>query len=153
MARPTGLLETAGRLFQPSGLAATPLGSNCYRNLSNNVRLLGRNTQVNTNGPARGPFSFTGAPDRIRTCDPQIRNLVLYPSELRAHLYLSISYRFSHGEISKHATNTQHLRNQITHSPRQSAVLRHRASLPNWLRTLSVFYRDCFPQGDRRCQP
>jgi hypothetical protein len=26
-----------------------------------------------------------GAPDRIRTCDPQIRNLVLYPTELRAH--------------------------------------------------------------------
>jgi hypothetical protein len=25
-----------------------------------------------------------GAPDRIRTCDPQIRNLVLYPAELRA---------------------------------------------------------------------
>ena len=25
-----------------------------------------------------------GAPDRIRTCDPQIRNLVLYPTELRA---------------------------------------------------------------------
>ena len=27
----------------------------------------------------------SGAPDRIRTCDPQIRNLVLYPTELRAH--------------------------------------------------------------------
>jgi hypothetical protein len=26
-----------------------------------------------------------GAPDRIRTCGPQIRNLVLYPTELRAH--------------------------------------------------------------------
>src|SRR3546814_12393418 len=25
-----------------------------------------------------------GAPDRIRTCGPQIRNLVLYPAELRA---------------------------------------------------------------------
>ena len=25
-----------------------------------------------------------GAPDKIRTCDPQIRNLVLYPTELRA---------------------------------------------------------------------
>ena len=25
-----------------------------------------------------------GAPGRIRTCDPQIRNLVLYPTELRA---------------------------------------------------------------------
>ena len=27
-----------------------------------------------------------GDPDRIRTCDPQIRNLVLYPTELRDHL-------------------------------------------------------------------
>ncbi len=26
-----------------------------------------------------------GAPGRTRTCDPQIRNLVLYPAELRAH--------------------------------------------------------------------
>ncbi len=24
-----------------------------------------------------------GVPDRIRTCGPQIRNLVLYPAELR----------------------------------------------------------------------
>ena len=24
-----------------------------------------------------------GDPDRIRTCDPEIRNLVLYPAELR----------------------------------------------------------------------
>ena len=31
-----------------------------------------------------GPFVY-GAPDRIRTCGPQIRNLVLYPTELRAH--------------------------------------------------------------------
>ena len=31
-----------------------------------------------------GPLVF-GAPDRIRTCGPQIRNLVLYPTELRAH--------------------------------------------------------------------
>jgi hypothetical protein len=28
----------------------------------------------------------TGAPGRIRTSDPQIRSLVLYPAELRAHL-------------------------------------------------------------------
>ncbi len=28
---------------------------------------------------------FIGVPDRIRTCDPQIRNLVLYPAELRGH--------------------------------------------------------------------
>ena len=26
---------------------------------------------------------FVGDPDRIRTCDPQIRNLMLYPAELR----------------------------------------------------------------------
>ena len=30
-----------------------------------------------------------GAPDRIRTCGPQIRNLVLYPAELRAHCFES----------------------------------------------------------------
>jgi hypothetical protein len=43
-----------------------------------------------------GPLVF-GAPDRIRTCGPQIRNLVLYPTELRALLYFSISYRYSLG--------------------------------------------------------
>ena len=26
----------------------------------------------------------TGAPGRIRTCDPKLRRLVLYPAELRA---------------------------------------------------------------------
>ena len=31
-------------------------------------------------------LDFIGVPDRIRTCDPQIRNLVLYPAELRGHL-------------------------------------------------------------------
>jgi hypothetical protein len=40
--------------------------------------------QVNKKGPARGPFLFTGAPDRIRTCDPCLRRAVLYPAELRA---------------------------------------------------------------------
>ena len=33
-----------------------------------------RNSQLTEN---------TGDPDRIRTCDPQIRNLMLYPAELR----------------------------------------------------------------------
>lgn len=30
------------------------------------------------------PSEMTGAPDRIRTCGLQIRNLLLYPTELRA---------------------------------------------------------------------
>ena len=29
---------------------------------------------------------MVGAPERIRTSDPQIRSLVLYPAELRARL-------------------------------------------------------------------
>src|SRR5258707_3113632 len=29
------------------------------------------------------PAQFCGDPDRIRTCGPQIRNLMLYPAELR----------------------------------------------------------------------
>lgn len=28
-------------------------------------------------------LNVRGAPDRIRTCGPQIRNLMLYPAELR----------------------------------------------------------------------
>ena len=31
-----------------------------------------------------GFFAFSGAPDRIRTCDPCLRRAVLYPAELRA---------------------------------------------------------------------
>ena len=32
-----------------------------------------------------------GVPDRIRTCDPQIRNLMLYPAELRGLLFARVS--------------------------------------------------------------
>src|SRR5690606_1427273 len=41
------------------------------------------------------PNSFLegGAPDRIRTCGPQIRNLVLYPAELRAHAIKPLGMR------------------------------------------------------------
>ena len=28
----------------------------------------------------------------IRTCDPQIRNLVLYPTELRAQININVTY-------------------------------------------------------------
>ncbi len=31
------------------------------------------------------PFEIIGAPGRIRTHDPQIRSLVLYPAELPVH--------------------------------------------------------------------
>jgi hypothetical protein len=34
---------------------------------------------------------FYGAPERIRTSDPQIRSLVLYPAELRAPVRLRLS--------------------------------------------------------------
>ena len=30
-----------------------------------------------------------GVPDRIRTCGPRIRNPVLYPAELRAHVFFN----------------------------------------------------------------
>ena len=35
-------------------------------------------------GSCRG-VELIGDPGRIRTCDPQIRNLMLYPAELRGH--------------------------------------------------------------------
>jgi hypothetical protein len=34
--------------------------------------------------PAKCLILFVGAPEEIRTPDPQIRSLVLYPAELRA---------------------------------------------------------------------
>jgi hypothetical protein len=34
-----------------------------------------------------------GAPERIRTSDPQIRSLMLYPAELRAHTKLACALR------------------------------------------------------------
>ena len=37
------------------------------------------------------PERRAGVPDRIRTCGPQIRNLVLYPSELRGRSGLGVS--------------------------------------------------------------
>ena len=33
-----------------------------------------------------GPCRVNGVPDRNRTCNPQLRRLVLYPVELRAQL-------------------------------------------------------------------
>jgi hypothetical protein len=34
----------------------------------------------------------TGAPEEIRTPDPQIRSLVLYPAELRARRVVAIAF-------------------------------------------------------------
>ena len=40
--------------------------------------------KVQQSGPELSRRRFSGAPERIRTSDPQIRSLVLYPAELRA---------------------------------------------------------------------
>jgi hypothetical protein len=42
------------------------------------------NQSAKTFGGRREVTDFTGAPEEIRTPDPQIRSLVLYPAELRA---------------------------------------------------------------------
>ena len=34
---------------------------------------------------------FLGAPEAIRTPDPKLRRLILYPSELRAHVNLALA--------------------------------------------------------------
>ena len=79
--RLTGLTRIASRRFSP--LRGACGVANCCRNWSNQQVLIYRQTHQTKTAPM-GPLVF-GAPDRIRTCDPQIRNLVLYPSELRAH--------------------------------------------------------------------
>lgn len=41
---------------------------------------------------------MTGAPDRNRTCDLQIRNLSLYPTELRALAMFTGLFKLKHVE-------------------------------------------------------
>jgi len=67
------ILAPAGRLRRPK----------CRRIWSNQEVLIYPRTPQTKPAPM-GPFMI-GAPERIRTSDPQIRNLVLYPTELRAH--------------------------------------------------------------------
>ena len=44
-----------------------------------------RRQKVSRVGDRAELLTMDGDPDRIRTCDPQIRNLMLYPTELRDH--------------------------------------------------------------------
>ena len=60
--------------------------------LSNDVLISRSSRQTKTGRKTR---LFVGAPTMIRTWDPQIRNLVLYPTELPGLRYLSNSYDFS----------------------------------------------------------
>ncbi len=39
---------------------------------------------------------FFGVPGRSRTCDPQLRRLLLYPTELRAHTIFLIHMRLTY---------------------------------------------------------
>ena len=52
--------------------------------------VLGRRLQrsIGRNSLRKAYFKENGAPEEIRTPDPQIRSLVLYPAELRAPLTL-----------------------------------------------------------------
>src|SRR3954470_1309911 len=50
------------------------------------VRLVGRSERRSVFLSSLRSLRKTGAPERIRTSDPQIRSLVLYPAELRARL-------------------------------------------------------------------
>ena len=47
---------------------------------------------ITNNPPLWVGYFSNGAPDRIRTCGPQIRNLMLYPTELRARLINEAPY-------------------------------------------------------------
>ncbi len=42
--------------------------------------------------PKGNEILYDGAPEEIRTPDPQIRSLVLYPAELRVHTFSSLHH-------------------------------------------------------------
>ena len=70
------------------------MGVNC-RAWGNEASLVGALRVTRKKIWPRRPFprliDFNGAPERIRTSDPQIRSLVLYPAELRAPVTESFS--------------------------------------------------------------
>ena len=53
------------------------------------------------------PLSFGGAPGTTRTCGLQVRNLALYPTELRArtngHAALNLAYPPKPGSVTERA--------------------------------------------------
>ena len=105
MARPTGLTQID--LSRSSGLRPVIVNDDVQNAIAfcrTKVSSSRRNHKYNKE-PHQGALCCIGAPDKIRTCDPQIRNLVLYPTELRALAYFSISYSFCSGETPKHATS------------------------------------------------
>ncbi len=67
-----------------------------YNYLHEPFTVLIRGRTENKKIPKRGLF-YSGAPHRIRTCDLQIRNLMLYPAELgaRALHYNTKNYKYS----------------------------------------------------------
>ena len=98
-----GLLETA--LGRPAGWIQIALGRSSPRRGACGVSIAAAIDRTQPLGlpssnlrpakpkrPQKGPFGF-GAPGKIRTCGPQIRNLVLYPTELRALRWLILADR------------------------------------------------------------
>ncbi len=76
------LLDARGHLLQ--NLICPPRSNRCA---DNPVAVIERRREaIQDNGLSRYIVKqgSAGAPERIRTSDPQIRSLVLYPAELRA---------------------------------------------------------------------
>ena len=76
-----GISAKAGRIQVLGGSAAfTKILNGLAARLIHNKAL---RDAVAQRCPVKAVMKKFGDPDRIRTCDPQIRNLMLYPTELR----------------------------------------------------------------------
>ena len=139
--------EPRTMMFETPPCAVLSFGENAQQTRNIGTRLTARDG-------SKSPETRKKSTLRTARYHPiRFRNLVLYPTELPGLRYLSSSYDFSFGIFSKHATNTRHWKKHPTRPLLKSAILQHRASLPNWLRKPSVFYRDCCLQDARKCQP
>ena len=61
-------------------------------------------------GKGTQDLEFAGDPDRNRTCDLQIRNLPLYPTELRDHAarHIAASNRFAKRQVDANRAAPSH---------------------------------------------
>ena len=67
---------------RPKGVSARQNSARAYGGIPRNCAIFGPLPLIDQ--PILGPCRLAGAPGRIRTCDPKLRRLVLYPTELRA---------------------------------------------------------------------
>src|SRR5262245_64590284 len=120
----------------------------CFR-LASTARVHGSNFQDHL-GEINQVQRLTGAPEEIRTPDPQIRSLVLYPAELRARLAHRAGKRSQNEQSRRECASSYRLQPALASSPGAGAAIAAAqtaitpvAKIRDYIATTPIDYRLC----------